>query len=70
MATDENQVRESLFLSVQSLYCVFALSGHGEQENFDGHDVEDRCQPALQTIYFPHTTEHEVKSFSGVNVKL
>lgn len=40
--------------------CCFVQLGHGEQENINGHDAEGGCWSALQTVHFPHTTEHEV----------
>uniref|UniRef100_A0A8C1TM80 Protein phosphatase 1L n=1 Tax=Cyprinus carpio TaxID=7962 RepID=A0A8C1TM80_CYPCA len=55
---EENQVT-GLEKTMQSLYCVFALSGHCEPEDLHGHDAEDRCQSALQTVYFPHNRGHE-----------
>ncbi len=70
MAAKDNQVTGVLEKSMQSLYCVFALLGHGEPEDLHGHDAEGRCQSALQTVYFPHTTEHEVKTFSSVHAEM
>lgn len=49
-----------LLTRIRWLKCAF-LPGHGKPEDFYGHDAEDRGQPALQTVHFPHTTEHEVK---------
>lgn len=69
MATKENQVSPGEEHAVTVL-CVFALLGHGEPEDLHGHDAEDRCQSALQTVYFPHTTKHEVKSFSSVHAEM
>lgn len=73
MATDENHVTGVMMKSVQpvTLVCVcVCLSGHGEPEDLNGHDVDGCCQSALPPVHFPHPTEYEVKSFSGVNVKL
>lgn len=42
------------------LKLCFVQSGHGEQEDFNGHDAEGGCQSALQTVHFPYATEYEV----------
>lgn len=39
--------------------------GHGEQEDINGHDAEGGCWSALQTVHFPHTTEHEVITYTS-----
>ena len=43
------------------LFCLFVLfTGHGEQEDLNGHDAEGGAWPAQPTVYLPHPTEHEV----------
>ncbi len=49
-----------LCIERQTFGFVCIQSGHGEQEDINGHDAESGCWSALQTIHFPHTTEHEV----------
>lgn len=58
----EENITVQFYLSKDNmnLWLCFAQSGHGEQEDINGHDVEGGCQSALQTVHFPHPTEYEV----------
>lgn len=51
---------KKFFFFKQNFGLCFVQSGHGEQEDFNGHDAEGGCQSALQTVHFPYATEYEV----------
>ena len=49
-----------LLISLTIIQPVSCLSGHGEQEDFLGHDVKGCLKPVEQAVHLPHPTEHEV----------
>lgn len=57
-----------LMLSNVLHFFTLCFTGHGQQEDLYGHDDGSCQKPETQTVYFPHSTKHEVSIYILKNI--